>query len=757
MFPSESKPAEPVKRVLWQTVLVATLIGVAGCGGGGGTSGSATSSSPPIPIVSASASASPVTLVQKSTTDWQITNGVLTVDYDPTGANLFSIVFNGDQMVDTTKLAKDGHAAGAYMDDAGLKTGNCTSSYTQGAATGTLPAYLDLAISCPSDTTYAFSSVMHYVFVSNDPGYHIYVSASHSATDIAGTDAAGTSIGQVQWILRDSWDLFTNSYSVDTALNNPGAEAVPLPSNADINTTDPGRLVQDATVDLSGFTDVPAGYTRKFYTKYDHAGYEYLHQVHGLYGTKYGVWVAFPSQETLNGGPTKQNLLQTANLLTIEGYSNHFLTSAGINVPAGQTYSRLFGPFYVRFNQLNTTSSSTGQTITSAADMYEDALKAGQSWGAFYDNEAALLSAGYVPSTGRGKVAITINNVVGKGITSTRSAWAVLSDNATNVQLSRMQGAQYWADISATGSATFTGVQPGTYRLTVYVLGQYGELRVDNIKVVANGTTTVPTQTFVPENFGTTLLTIGTPDRSSHEFLHGHDTAGRDLRNFYGAYNFWQDFASTQGVVTYYGTAVGSTPATNDPTKWNYTRWGKNGFNPGLFGGVYNASDDTTDGYKYVIPSYVASLSNASGTNGVSTVTPPWQIHFATPANYASSKYVTLTLSLACADGSVVASLNGNKNYVWSATNATDCMVRSGLSGFTQFLVLQFPISQLNTTVGGDNTLTLSASGTGDSDDAVRVELSSTDASPSSTGWNDYTFLGSPTTTVQPNDSLPNP
>ena len=161
---------------------------------------------------------------------------------------------------------------------------------------------------------------------------------------------------------------------------------------------------------------------------------------------------------------------------------------------------------------------------------------------------------------------------------------------------------QYWADISSNGSATITGVAPGTYRLSVYVLGQWGEYRQDRIVVTANSTTTVPAITFQPENFagttGETVFTIGTPDRSAHEFLHGHNTTnGNDDREFYGNWNYWMDFAANNGAVVYYATADGSNPATNNLNLWNYNHWGTS-FNPGLYAGVFNSSDDTTDGYQ---------------------------------------------------------------------------------------------------------------------------------------------------------------
>ncbi len=706
--------------------------------------------------VSSIATGAAVSLAQNSSTDWQITNGALVVDYDPTGLNIWSVTLNGVQMVDTTTFAKDGHYAGLYMDNVGLTASGCTSNYVHVAANGSMPEYIDLWTTCPSSSASPATYSLHYVIVSSDPGLHTYFTVNHSSTDIAG------SLGQIQWVFRDAWSILTNTYEFNPGLNMPGAYIVPLPSNADINTSDLGRQVQNAVVDLHGFTDVPAGFTRGFYTKYDYAGYEYLHQAHGVYGNQYGVWGVFPSTETLNGGPTKQNLLLTGSLLTMDAFDSHFLPSIGVTLEAGTALSRIWGPYYIRFNQIGTVSTSTGTVLATPRDMYNDAVSAGSAFADFYNNEATLVSAGYVPttSTTRGAVSIQVNNVVGKGSTPTQYAWAVLSDNATNYQLS-FNGLQYWADISNSGAAVFNNVVPGTYRLSVYVLGQYGELRVDNINVTAGSTTAVPAQTFVPENFGTTVFTIGVPDRSAHEFMHGLDSNGHDLKNYYGAYSYWADFAATKGVATYYATAVGSTPATNDTTEWPMTHWGKTGFDPGLFGGYFcnNSSDDTTDGYTCVVPSYVAGLSGATGTNGVTTGTPPAIIHFATPTNYASYQYATLSISLGCQDGTLVVSLNGNKSYNESQPSSveTDCMLRSGLSGFTQIVVYQFPVSQLNQTVGGDNKISISASGTGDEDDSLRLELSNINALPSNTGWNDYTLLTAPGTIITANDALPNP
>jgi rhamnogalacturonan endolyase len=683
-----------------------------------------------------------VTIDTTDPTDWKIANGVFNIDFDPTQGNIFSMTMAAtrDQLVDTTTLGGNDRPKGFYMDNSGFGTPAAVPGYTNVQASGPMPAYLDWWVTYPSNSTNAYTYSEHWVVLANDPGLHVYFVANHSTSDIAG------SIGQVQWVFRDSLTQFTTTYSVNPSVNNPGVTTVPLPPANEIFSTDPGRNVQDATVDLHGFT-LPPGFTREFYTKYDYAGYEYLHHAHGLYGTQYGIWTVLPSKESMVGGPTKQDLYFTGNLDMIEAYSDHLDNPITLNTPSGQASSRLFGPFYVRFNQFNA-------LLRKPDDLYADALIAGNSFPQFYDHETQLLDAGYIPSYDRGTVLVHVKNVRGLGSTPTKSAWAVLSDPSKNYQLSSV-GAQYWADISQDGTAIFPNVIPGTYRLSVFVLGQFGELRQDGIVVNKGSFTNVPELTFAPENFGTTtVFTIGTPDRSSHEFLHGHDSKGFDLKDYWGTWNYWADFEANKGSVVYNATSGPAGPATNDPNQWNYDHWGV--FDPGL----YDATNDSTDNYINTIPSYVAALPTHAGTNGVSTRTPAWTVHFATPQNASNYTYAVLSIALACDYGSYVLNLNGTaRTWGYHSALASDCSVRSGLSGYYQWIAFQFPVSSLSP-AGEDNVLTLGVSQTyGAMDDALRLELTNTSAAPSVTGWNDYEFVGTSSTSqnIPANDTVPNP
>jgi len=689
---------------------------------------------------------------------WEINNGALDICFYPAHNSIIDMTPVGttDNFVDQTQASGGGIPKGFYMDNAGFGAVAGVPGFDQ------TDFYIDWWVTYPSGPTNAFTYSQHWIVTPYDTGVHVYFVTDHATTDITG------SVGQVQWVFRLDQNKFNNLFMANEDLSNPGpVELGPMPTYAEyfgtINTNgigaaDPGRAVQDATVDMHGygtdpwaaFPPISPGFGRQFGDKYDYSGYNYLNLCHGVYGSQYGAWVVFPSNESLVGGPTKQMLLFTGNLDMIEAYSNHLDNGISNVTPAGAASHRLYGPFYVHFNKFNF-------LIRNPSAMYLESVLFGGLSPLLYDHETDLLAAGYVPSSGRGSVSVQVHGIAG----APKTAWAVLSDPAKNFQYSA-QGAQYWIDISRNGSGVIRNVIPGTYRLSVYDLGNWGEMRQENVVVTAGQNVVVPTVNFVPENFGESVWTIGIPDRSSHEFLHGHDAGGHDDREFWGNWNYWADFQPNQGSVVYNATSGPAGPATNDLTKWNYNHW--KSFDPGLFGGYFcNPADDKTDGYTCIIPSYVASLPGATGTNGVGTPLPPWTVNFATPsdvANYTANGYVVLSVSLAATEASYIVTLNG-KQLIWSNVNKSDAAVRSGLSGYTQWIAFQWPASALNP-AGENNVITIGVSQPqGDEDDALRLELTNTSAAPAVRGWNDYSFVTAGPTgasvTVSPNDTIPNP
>ncbi len=676
-------------------------------------------------MLPAAAAHAQLTIDTSTASDWKIANGAISLDWNSTTGHVFGVQLAGhsDELVDTTTTS-NGQPDGLYMDNSGVGSGTTTAGYSLVAG-----QYLDWWITTASNATNPFTYTQHFILAPHDTGFHVYFVANHSATDVAG------SLGQVQYVFRINLSLFTNTYSVNAGLNNLGVQNIPLPSPSVLDNTDPGRQVQNAVLDLHGLP-VPPGFTREFFTKYDYSSYEYLHLAHGVYGSEYGAWTVVTSPDTLVGGPSKQDLIFTDNILMMECLSNHLDNDLAYTPPQGVNTTRLFGPYYFHFNAVNGFNSSPDV-------MYLEAVASAATARGLYDSDATLAQNGYVPSWQRGRVVGKIAGLGGIG-----NAWAVLGDNQTNFQYSTA-GHEYWAPVLPGGAVDLEGVAPGTYRLSAYELGKLGELRQDNVVVNAAQTTTLPGLTFAPEDFGSAppVWTIGTPDRSSHEYLHGHDPYGQDDREYWGNWNYWADFAVNQGAVIWYATPEGTTPATTDLNQWNYTQWQT--FDPGLYAGIYNPSDDTTDGYQYILPSYVSS---------VSADTPPWQIHFTTTAEQqAQGQYVVLSVPLAATAADVIPALNGNE-LVWHGVGikASDAMVRSGLEGTYQWVVFQWNTSQLNPP-GQDNVITLTVNRpNGVMYDALRMEITNQSAAPATTGWNDYEFLyGS--TYVGANDGAENP
>ena len=93
---------------------------------------------------------------------------------------------------------------------------------------------------------------------------------------------------------------------------------------------------------------------------------------------------------------------------------------------------------------------------------------------------------------------------------------------------------------------------------------------------------------------------------------------------------------------------------------------------------------------------------------------------------------------------------------MWHVINASDAAVRSGLSGYTQWIAYQWDTRVLNP-AGQDNVLTFSVSQTqGVEYDALRMELTNASADPATTGWHDYEYLYK-TTDTKANDAISNP
>src|SRR5215469_16478800 len=73
-----------------------------------------------------------ITIDTSNSTDWKISNGVVTVDWLPNDGRIFSIHWNAfpnEEIIDQTKANQDRNGPkGFYMDNAGTKLGSGTAT-----------------------------------------------------------------------------------------------------------------------------------------------------------------------------------------------------------------------------------------------------------------------------------------------------------------------------------------------------------------------------------------------------------------------------------------------------------------------------------------------------------------------------------------------------------------------------------------------------------------------------------------------------
>ncbi len=136
----------------------------------------------------------------------------------------------------------------------------------------------------------------------------------------------------------------------------------------------------------------------------------------------------------------------------------------------------------------------------------------------------------------------------------------VLADNSTDFQFSK-QGYQYWTRASADGSFQLPDVRPGTYRLSAYQEGTFGELRLDNVTIGSGGVSQLGVLSWQPPDRGTDLWQIGTFDRRASEFRHGDN-------NEYRTYGLWDEYSTD--FPTDVDFVIGQS---EEATDWNFAHW----------------------------------------------------------------------------------------------------------------------------------------------------------------------------------------
>lgn len=372
--------------------------------------------------------------------------------------------------------------------------------------------------------------------------------------------------------LQEFRTLFRPNSNIWTHLLTNEDQYAPLPGPAAVAKE---VVVQDATWYLGNTPD--DHYVQQeadYFTKYTFQDTWRDHDVHGMYAdgthindsSTFGAWLVMNTRDTYYGGPLHSDL-------TVDGIVYNYIVS---NHHGDQTpnithgYDRTFGPQYFHFNHFPAGTSM--MTLRSDAAQYAD-----PTWNAaFYDSIAPFVP-NYVVSSHRATWSLHVDLPQGA-----IKPVAVLSANGYDFQDNVFDNSalQYWTDIDpSTGSATIPRVAAGTYRLTIYAEGIFGQYVMDDVQIVADGKTHTTHARWREETAGTEIFRIGVPDKSSGEYRHGyakdatHPLHPEEYRIYWPVYDFPTDFPHG---VTY---KVGS----SDPAKdLNYVHWS-------VFGGYANS------------------------------------------------------------------------------------------------------------------------------------------------------------------------
>ena len=377
----------------------------------------------------------------------------------------------------------------------------------------------------------SFEVELHYVLQVGDSGIHCYVVYRHGVGD------AETYLEQARMVLRCDKNVFTRAFASEDKTGQMISPSLLAGATE----------IMDATLQLpmdSSYTNVTGttddGYP--VYTKYDWADCMETHKAHGLSGATNGLWMISGSEEFMNGGPTKGELLvhgtSTTPLMIETFHASHFIgTDSSVHIAENEEWEKVYGPYFIYLN------GGTG-------DLWQDALERA-------DEEKAAWPLSWMDETAypveRGAVS---GRLFVEGVAAS-NALMVLAQPGSDWQV---QGHDYifWARADAEGNFSISKVRPGAYSLYAVVPGTFGEMEFIDVTVGAGATNDLGRLSWTPPRREEILWQVGTPDRSTAEFRFGDQ-----MRQF----GLWWRYIEEQGA-----DALNYIIGSSIPSDWYYAQ-----------------------------------------------------------------------------------------------------------------------------------------------------------------------------------------
>ena len=566
-----------------------------------------------------------------------LANGLITATIATNNAQVTSYLFNGTQVIDTSGRSI------YYSMDGGTSyenPGNCVYSVTTSNA--------DMVdISCKvtwannTNRVHAFDIDCHYVLRRGDTGLYAYAILSHPASYPA------TSVGEwriVWWLPHSTTDWTFERIYADAQRNWYWGKYTDYLTESNTAIGEVKRLT----------TGARAG---QYDCKYE---YSLEYQNAGCWGhasdtNKIGAWVVLGGYDYFNDGPIKNDLALAESYSLLHFGRDHFNASSTI-VAAGETWSKIFGPFLLNCNKTATNSNPGNNLWADAKAQVQAEISAWPySW---------LTNSDYPAANQRGSVSgkLIITDALKPALAAGTNTWIGLSqpDAGGNWQFESKRY-QSWVHPDTNGNFFIPFMRSGSYTLSAFSDGTVGEFTYSNsVTITASTTNALGNLTWVvPHPGGQIAWEIGVPDRRAGEFRHST--------------NYWYPF-------------LWETYSNDFPNPLEYTN------------GVSNWSND----WNYAQPGYLV------GTNWSAW---KWRIHF-NLTNLPTSGSATLTFAFASINyGAVQVFVNDENNILGEVAPTTagggtggNALIREGNHAKYSLGYLSVPLSSLRV---GSNVVTL--------------------------------------------------
>ena len=463
-----------------------------------------------------------------------ITNSrIHTLSYTPAGTSTPISVLVNDQYYYGGFQAYSG---GTFNFDA---SGYTYALATDPATNGNSYADVELTNATPS---YGVIET-HFCLQRGSPGFYSTAILYHRPQDIA----LGTNAFSLITRVTNTFNWLTSDALRNLFIGTPFSSAVtPIPTAA-----------HEMAINLNG--SLAGQYSDKFLYAQDHGDQQaWGWSSVGSGGKNVGVWM-MSSLEFNDGGPLKRDVgpypLNGAQLLT------HYLSSEELNQGrdgnfiAGETWTKVFGPWFTYLNSTSTTGSSAA-----AQALHQDAVnQAAAEKGAW--PYSWFKNSNYVPASGRGIVTGTlVVNDPANPHPNLNGTWVGVvaqpqTSTATYDFQEWMKCYQYWVKTDATGTFSIPNLiatdpaTGNTLNYTLYAFGPGGAgtfmsqlqdtptvprsvgppITYDlpstqfNVPITPGQTTSLGSVTWTPSRVAPTVFELGYLDRKADKYRHSED------------------------------------------------------------------------------------------------------------------------------------------------------------------------------------------------------------------------------------------